>query len=104
MFENFVIFILQALFLTLMIALVFAVFWMMFQAAKFLMIVLEIHSTASKKPHGHIFALANFFDARILDDKEKKLRDEGFLILNRIMIVAFIFSAILVTMVLFTSK
>lgn len=103
MMEDFLIFSLQALFVGIGIALVLAIVWMMYQIVKFMLIVMKIHSSASKKPHGHIFALANFFDERILDEDEKRLRGEGFEILNKVFITAFISSIVLISMVMLTS-
>ena len=80
-----------------------AIIWGIFQVIRFSSIVSDLHATASKKPYAHIFAMANFFDERVLDQREKQLRAEGMKILSRIMLLFMICGPVIAGLVILTS-
>ncbi|MEM8952323.1 MAG: hypothetical protein AAGA21_24560 [Pseudomonadota bacterium] len=81
-----------------------AIIWGMFQVIRFNSIVLEIHATVSKKPYANLSAMANFFDDRVLDQREKRLRAEGMTILSRIMLLFMIGGPLIAGLVILTSN
>ena len=80
-----------------------AVVWMIFKVISFNQIVMKIHYTASSRSYAHKFPLANFFDSRVLNENEKKIRNEGIVILSKFLPVFFIFGISVVAGVVITS-